>query len=77
MTKPERLVLRKKVLAALKHTRTMYGLAAETRATEAEVGIVLNELHKAKVIDARGVHGFRVLDAQPTKAQPFLSEEAW
>lgn len=76
MTKPERLVLRKKILSALKHTRTMYGLAAETRATEAEVGIVLNELHDAKIINAASVHGFRLL--RPVVVpQPFLDWEAW
>jgi hypothetical protein len=76
MTTAERAVLRKKVLTALKRTHTLYGLAVETRATEADVGIVLNELHRAKIIDARGVLGFRVLDVAP-RPQPFLADGDW
>lgn len=76
MTAPERLVLRKKLLTAIKHTRTMYGLAAATQATEAEVGIVLNELHDAKIINGHSVHGFRPLVTVP-QPQPLLGDDAW
>jgi hypothetical protein len=76
MTTSERAVLRKKILSELKYTRTMYGLASATGATEAEVSIVLNELHRAKVIDARRVHGFRVLEVAPVP-QPLLGDGDW
>lgn len=77
MTNHELASLKKRVLKALHSTRTLYGLSVATKATEAEVGIALNEMHRAKTIDAHSVHGFRLLAAAPTKDQPFLSSEDW